>query len=162
MDNAKDSKKKMNKKTFTVLIIFAIFMGCFFAYYKYEQSKVKFNPEGFSVETNSKDIQVVSKQWMEAYTTQLKGWYVPKTQRVKEYYIENIEVKEANVVQVNFSIVIEKVKESSSVKWNGILEGNKIKCQWVLRFQEEVNQKGNPIYTAVRPAAYDLEKYQTS
>lgn len=165
MDNAKESKKRMHKTTFMVLMILTIFIGCLFAYYKYEQSKVKFNPEGFSVETNSKDIQVITKEWMEAYTTQLKSWYVPKTQRVKEYYIETIEIKEANVVQVNFSIAIEKLKESSAVKWNGILESNKIKCQWVLRFQGETNQKGNPIYTAIRvqrPAAYELEKYQTS
>jgi hypothetical protein len=155
-------KYKIDKRIYLTIAILAV---CYFGYYMYQQSKIKFQPVGFSVEVNTKDLAVVGEKWLQAYTEQFKGKYVPRNQKVLEYSIEHIEIKEPKVLQIDFSIVTKKLDEKNSLSWNGIREENKIKCQWVLWFDEKTTPEGTFIYTAAkyqRPAGYDLEKYQTS
>jgi Sortilin, neurotensin receptor 3, len=165
IDNKKSSKEI--KKIFTRIgIVILIIATCYFGYYKYQQSKLKFNqPEGFSVEVNTKDLNVVGEKWLEKYTDQYTRKYVPWNKKVVEYTINNIEIKEANVIQVDFSVLLKKIDENSAYNWNGFVEEKKIKSQWVLWFEEQKTSKGTYVYTVTklqRPAGYDLEKYQTS
>lgn len=139
---------------------------CYFGYYKYkyEQGKLP-SPEGFSIHVDTRDLSVAGRKWLESYAEQYKSFYASKSQRIAQYSIDNLEIKEANVVQVDFSVVTKKLKAESASKWNGVLEKDKVKCQWVLWFKEEASGEGGYIYTLTklqRPAGYDLEKYQTS
>lgn len=157
---------KPGKKVYiiTAAIIIIILALCYFGYYKYEQGKLP-SPEGFSVEINSKDLSAAGRKWLEGYTEQYRSKYAPRSQRVAQYSIDNLEIKETNVVQVDFSVVTKKLKAESASKWNGVLEKDKVKCQWVLWFKEEASEEGGYTYTLTklqRPAGYDLEKYQTS
>ncbi len=163
------SNKEPQKDIFGIVIklfiTVAILAACYFGFYKYQQSKIKFQPEGFSVEVNSNDLTVVGSKWLEAFIEQYKGRYVPSSQKIMEYSINHIEAKEANVVQIDFSIITKKLDERIASKWNGVLEADKINCQWVLWFEEGKSKEGTFIYTVTklqRPAGYDLEKYQTS
>jgi hypothetical protein len=165
-DKNKEPKKKIYRIVaifFTVIVVLA---ACYFGYFKYQQSKFKFqSPEGFSIKVKTKDINEVGTKWLEAYTEQFRGKYVPKNQKLMEYSIDNIEIKEPNVIQIDFSVVTKKLDEKSASNWNGIIEENKIKSQWVLWFKEETNKEGTFTYTVTklqRPAGYDLEKYQIS
>jgi hypothetical protein len=165
MYSNKETKEKIHRIVIRLCIVVIIVVVCYFGYYKYQQSKIKYQPEGFSVEVNSEDLTVVGTNWMEKYTEQFKGRYVPGSQKLIEYSIDDIEVKETNVIQIDFSIVTRKLDAGIASKWNGSLEDNKIKCQWVLWFEEESTPKGTYIYTVIknqRPAGYDLEKYNTS
>lgn len=159
-------KEKIYKIGARLSIAIVILSAVYFGYYKYKQSKLKFHPpEGFSVEANSKDLTVVGSKWLEAYIDQYERKYVPGNQKIIEYSIDHIEIKEANVIQVDFSIVTKKLDERIAYNWNGVLEENKIKCQWVLWFKEETTSEGTFIYTVTklqRPAGYDLEKYQSN
>jgi hypothetical protein len=161
----KDSpSKKLNKiiAWFCIAILFTA--AGYFGYCKYMMSKIK-PPEGFSIEVDKKDLALAGTKWLEAYTEQYRKGYVPRYQRLVEYSTSNMEVKEDGVLQIDFSIVTKKLDERTSSKWNGDLEKNSVKCQWVLWFKEEAISDGNYIYTAEklqRPAGYDLEKYQTS
>lgn len=166
IDSNKERKKKIYRIVTRFCIAIMILAACYFGYYKYQQSKIKFqSPEGFSVEVNTKDLTVVGTKWLEVYTEQYRGKYVPRNQKITKYSINSIEIKETNVIQVDFSIVTKKLDERSTYNWNGIVEENKIKSQWVLWFKEETNPEGTFTYTVTklqRPAGYDLEKYQTS
>lgn len=165
-----DSNKEPRKKIYRVGTMFCaailILAACYLGYYKYQQSKVKFqSPEGFSVEVNTKDLTIVGTKWLEAYTEQYRGKFVPRNQRLIEYSIDGIEVKETNVIQIDFSIVTKKLDEGSAYNWDGVVDENKVKSQWVLWFKEETNPEGTFTYTATklqRPAGYDLERYQIS
>jgi len=166
VDSNKEPRKKIYRigKMFCAAIV--ILVACYLGYYKYQQSKVKFqSPEGFSVEVNTKDLTIVGTKWLEAYTEQYRGKFVPRNQRLIEYSIDGIEVKETNVIQIDFAIVTKKLDEGSAYDWNGVVDENKVKSQWVLWFKEETNPEGTFTYTATklqRPAGYDLERYQIS
>lgn len=102
---------------------------------------------------------------MEAYTKQLQGKYVPRNMKVIYYYVDNIEVKETNVLQIDFSVATKRLNVESISNWNGVLENSKISCQWVLWFEVKELSGDRFLYTVTklqRPAGYDLEKYQTS
>lgn len=158
--------KKGYRIAVSFFIVIAILSGCYFGYYKYQQSKIKFfPPEGFSVGVNTRDLTVVGTKWLEAYTEQYRGKYVPRNLKLIDYSIDGIEIKETNVIQIDFSVVTKKLDERSTYNWNGVIEENKIKSQWVLWFRAESNSEGAFIYTVTklqRPSGYDLEKYQTS
>jgi len=166
VDSNKEPRKKIYRigKMFCAAIV--ILVACYLGYYKYQQSKVKFqSPEGFSIEVNTKDLTIVGTKWLEAYTEQYRGKFVPRNQRLIEYSIDGIEVKETNVIQIDFAIVTKKLDEGSAYNWNGVVDENKVKSQWVLWFKEETNPEGTFTYTATklqRPAGYDLERYQIS
>lgn len=158
-------KEKMYKLLTKLCLAVVVIAVCYYGYYKYQQSKMKFQPVGFSVEVNSKDLIAGGTKWLESYVEQYKGRYVPRGQKVAEYSIDQLENKEANVLQVDFSIVTKNLDAANASKWNGVLEENKLKCQWVLWFKVEPTEEGTYIYTVTkvqRPAGYDLEKYQTS
>lgn len=166
IDSHKESMKGIYRIGARFCITIVILSACYFGYHKYQQSKIKFKqPEGFSVEVNSKDLTVVGAKWLEAYTEQYQGKYVPKNQKVIEYSIDDIEIKQTNVIQIDFFVVTKKLDEKSAFNWNGVIKENKIRSQWVLWFKEERKSKGTFIFTVTklqRPAGYDLEKYQTS
>jgi hypothetical protein len=156
-----DNQRRMVSR---LCVALAILAACYFGYYKYQQSKIK-SPEGFSVEVNTKDLAVVGAKWLEAYTEQYRGKYVPGSQKLLEYSIEGIEIKEANVLQIDFSIVTKKLTQRIASRWNGILEKDRIECQWVLWFDDKTTSANTFVYTLKklqRPAGYDLEKYQTN
>lgn len=160
----KEPKKKIYRIGIMICIAIVILAACYYGYYKYQQSKLK-SPEGFSVEVNTKELTVVGEKWLAAYTEQYQGKYVPRNKKLIEYSIDGIEVKETNVIQIDFSVITKKLDNKNAYNWNGIVEGNKIKSQWVLWFKEEATPKGTFNYTVTklqRPAGYDLEKYQTS
>ncbi|AFQ44365.1 BNR/Asp-box repeat protein [Desulfosporosinus meridiei DSM 13257] len=165
MSSFSEPKEKMNKLVTKLCLVIAVLAVCYFGFYKYQQSKIKFQPVGFSVEVNSKDLIAGGTKWLESYVEQYKGRYVPWSQKVAEYSIDQIENREANVIQVDFSVVTKNLDTANASKWNGVLEENKLKCQWVLWFKVEPSEEGTYTYTATkvqRPAGYDLEKYQTS
>ncbi|GAB6180085.1 hypothetical protein JCM14036_14040 [Desulfotomaculum defluvii] len=164
IDKNKKSKGKLFRIAAWFCLTVVILATCYFGYYKYWESRLQ-PPVGFSVEVNTKDIKVVGAKWLEAYIEQYRGKFVPWNQRLFEYSLDDIEIKETNVIQIDFSIVIKKLDEKNAYKWNGVINGNSIKCQWVLWFKEEIGAGKNSIYTVTRlqrPAGYDLEKYQTS
>lgn len=151
-----------------LLIVGAIIVTCccYYGYYKYMQSKIKFKPiVGFSVEVNTKDLKAVGEKWLEAYTQQYRQRYVSRSLKLKQYKIDTIDIKQNNVIQIDFTIITQKTNSGTSAYWNGELEDGKVKCQWVLWFDEKDSSKGTYNYKVIknqRPAAYDLEKYQTS
>lgn len=153
-------------KRYRLLIMAMILAMCYSGYYKFQQSKITFqSPEGFSVEVDTDDITELGEKWIEAYVEQYRQKYIPRKQKVVEYLIEDIEIREPNVVQINFAIKTKKLDEEVSYNWNGFIDGDKIRAQWVLWFEEEKTGEGSLIYTATklqRPAGYDLEKYQVS
>jgi hypothetical protein len=159
-----EQDKKINKKALVVIFAFIVLAVSFFLYCKYEQSKLK-SPEGFSVVADTRDISDIGKIWLKAYTDQYKKIYVPRNQRIIDYSIDKIEIKERNVIQIDFTLETKKLNSGTSSKWNGTLEDDKVKCQWVLWFKEEAGPAEKYSYTVTRlqrPAGYDLEKYQTS
>jgi hypothetical protein len=165
IDRYKQSNNKIYKIMARLCIVIVILAACLLGYYKYHQSKIKFQPEGFSVEVNTKDLAVVGSKWLEAYTKQYQGKFVQRNQKLIEYHVNAIEIKETNVIQIEFFIVTKKLDEKNALNWNGSLEENKIKCQWVLWFEEKTTAEGTLVYTVKklqRSAGYDLEKYQTS
>ncbi|WP_040213276.1 WD40/YVTN/BNR-like repeat-containing protein [Clostridium polynesiense] len=161
-----ESKRKLYKIIKTLSIIAVILVVSYFAYYKYQQSKIKIHPpEGFSVEVNTQDITEAGSKWLENYIQQYQVKYIPKKQEILQYSIEDTQIREKNVIQIDFSLEPKKPDEQNAHNWNGVLVKNKIKSQWVLWFEEKATPEGNFIYTVTklqRPAAYDLEKYQTS
>ena len=165
IDNNK-SRKEISKIFVRICLVIFIIATCYLGYYKYQQSKLKFqHAEGFSVEVNTNDLNVVGEKWLEEYTKQYQRKYVPWNKKVVKYSIDEIEIKEANVIQVDFSVVLKKIDESSAYNWNGVIEDEKIKSQWVLWFKERKTSDGTFVYTVTklqRPAGYDLEKYQSS
>lgn len=165
IDSNKDSsRKKLYKIVAWLCIASLIAVVSYFGYCKFMMSKIK-PPEGFSIEVDKKDLALAGTKWLEAYTEQYRKNYVPRYKRLVEYSTSKIEVKEAGVLQIDFSIVTKKLDERSSSEWNGGLGQNRVKCQWVLWFKEEAASDGKYIYTVEklqRPAGYDLEKYQTS
>lgn len=162
--NKASSRKKLYNLAAWLCTVLLIAAAGYFGYCKYMMSKIK-PPVGFSIEVDKKDLALAGTKWLEAYTEQYRKSYVPRYQRLVKYSASNIEVKEAGVLQIDFSIVTKKLDERTSFKWDGFLEQNSVKCQWVIWFKEEAASNGNYIYTAEklqRPAGYDLEKYQTS
>lgn len=162
----KEPNNKSKKLWVGIFLVIAALCALLFLFYKFQQSRIKLQPpEGFSVEVDNKDLNLVGAKWLEAYTKQYKKLFVPNNQKLKEYHIDKIEIKENNVIQMDFYVVTKKIDKSIVPNWNGVLEDNKIKCQWVLWFKETDTPKGKFIYTVTklqRPAGYDLEKYQTS
>ncbi|KGK83911.1 hypothetical protein DP73_19325 [Desulfosporosinus sp. HMP52] len=162
MSSFSEPKEKMNKLVTKLCLAVVVLAVCYFGFYKYQQSKIKFQPVGFSVEVNSKDLIAGGTKWLESYLEQYKGRYVPWGQKVAEYSIDQIENREADVIQIDFSVVTKNLNAANASKWNGVIEVNKIKCQWVLWFNVEPSEEGTYIYTVTkvqRPAGYDLEKY---
>ncbi|MEH7076523.1 WD40/YVTN/BNR-like repeat-containing protein [Neobacillus drentensis] len=162
--NQDASSKKSNKIIIWLFIALLVTAGGTFGYRYYMLSKIK-PPEGFSIEVDKEDLALAGTKWLEAYIGQYRKGYVPRDRRVVEYSTSHMEVKEDGVLQIDFSIVTRKLDERTSSIWNGVLEQNSVKCQWVLRFRKDVTSDGNYIYKVDKlqsPAGYDLEKYQTS
>ena len=166
IDNHNESKRKIYRMGAILCItILTIGLG-YFGYYKYQQSKIQLQPpEGFSVELKTEDLNQVGEKWLEAYTEQYRQKYLPRDQKLLEYSIDDIQIKESNVIQIDFSIVTRQLDERVAYDWNGVLEEKKIRCQWVLWFDKKTTYEDAIVYTVTklqRPAGYDLEKYQTS
>jgi hypothetical protein len=164
IDRYRESREKISRIVLWFCLVGVVLTGFYFGYGKYWESKLQ-PPEGFSVEVNTKDLTAVGSKWLEGYTKQYRGKFVPWNERLIEYSLDDIEIKETNVIQIDFSIVTKKLDEKSAYKWNGVIKENSIKCQWVLWVEEEMGAGVNPIYTVTKlqiPAGYDLEKYQTS
>lgn len=146
-------------------IVIVILILSYFGYYKYQQSKLIFiSPEGFSVETDTDDITKVGEKWLDEYIKQYQRKYVPINKKINNYTIDNIEIKEENIIQINFLIEPEKVNENTAYNLKGIIEDDKISVQWVLWFEDKKSDEKS-IYTVnklQRPAQYDFEKYQIS
>ncbi|WP_243425574.1 hypothetical protein [Clostridium paridis] len=74
IDNIKEQKKKIFKIWAMIFIITLILFACYFGYYKYQQSKIKFqSPEGFNVEVNSKDLTIVGKSGLKHIRNNIEG-----------------------------------------------------------------------------------------
>jgi hypothetical protein len=163
IDKNRKSRGKIYRIAVWICLVVVVLTGFYFGYCKYGESKLQ-PPEGFSVEASTKDLAVVGVKWLEAYTEQYRG-FVPWSQKLIEYSINDIKIKETNVIQIDFSIVTKKLDQKNASRWNGVIKENRIKCQWVLWFKVKTGTEGNFIYTVTRlqrPAGYDLEKYQTS
>ncbi|MEG0774229.1 sialidase family protein [Clostridium sp.] len=164
MDHNKSSMKNKSKLWVITISSIVIIAAVFFSFYKYQEKKLQL-PVGFSVESETKDITLVGTKWLEAYLQQYEGKYVPRSKKVLGYSIDGVYAKDANVIQIDFSIVPKLLNEKTSSFWNGAIMENKINCQWVLCFKEEESSEGSLRYTLSKlqsPAGYDLEKYQTS
>lgn len=164
IDKAGKAKGKLYRIAALLCAIAVILAACYLGYRMYWNSKLK-PPEGFSIEVNTHDIIKAGEKWLEAYTGQFTGKSVPRNQKIIEYSIDDIEIKETNVIQIDFSVAAKKTDEKTAYRWNGSINEDRIECQWVLWFSEETGGDGNIMYTATklqRPAGYDLEKYHTS
>ncbi|MBS4539583.1 hypothetical protein GOQ27_14005 [Clostridium sp. D2Q-11] len=161
-----EQKKKIYKIGLIIFITIAIISIGYYSYYKYQQNKLVYQPpEGFTVETDTSDITKVGEKWLEEYIKQYQRDYVPRKKKITEYTVDSIEIKEDNIVQITFDIVPKEIDEMTASNWNGVIEDNKIRSQWVLWFEEGSYTDGDFIYTLSklqRPAGYDLEKYNTS
>lgn len=166
MGNYNNPRKKAFSLGKWFCIAIAAVLACYYGYYMYMQSTLKFQPPvGFSIEINSKDMKAVGEKWLQEYVKQYQRKYVRRNQSVTEYHIDNAEIKENNVLQIDFSIVTKKLDSGTSANWNGVLEKDKVQCQWVLWFEEKQGKDDLITYKVTklqRPAGYDLEKYQTS
>lgn len=164
IDENEKSRGKISRLAVWFCLVVVVLSGSYFGYYMYWESKLQ-PPEGFSIEVDTTDLKVVGAKWLEAYTEQYRGKFVPWNQKLMEYSLDNIEIKETNVIQMDFSLVTQKLDEKTASNWKGFIQENKIKCQWVLWFKEEPGREGKLIYTVIRlqrPAEYDFVKYQTS
>lgn len=166
INNSDESKKKIYRMGLVISIALVIIGISYFGYYKYRQSRIHIQPPvGFSVECKTDNLKEAGEEWLEAYTQQYKQKYQPQKEKLLEYSIDNMEIKEENVLQLDFSIVPRRLDEKASALWNGVLEEKNVSCQWVLWFDKHSQSDGSILYTVTklqRPAGYDLEKYQTS
>jgi hypothetical protein len=128
IDRYRKSRGKIYRIAAWLCLTVVVLASCYFGYYKYWESKLQ-PPEGFSVEVSTKDLTVVGSKWLEAYTEQYRG-FVLWNQKLIEYSINDIEIKEPNVIQIDFSIVTKKLDEKDAYKWN--LYSNKAtKACWI-------------------------------
>ncbi|WP_230203681.1 WD40/YVTN/BNR-like repeat-containing protein [Bacillus massiliigorillae] len=147
----------------TVFLVAVIF----FAYYTYEQNKLVFKPvEGFSVTEQTMNMTLVGVKWLDKYIAQYEQKYVPRDKKVETYEIDELTVldEQKKVIQIDFSVKA-KVKGSETPFEGGMLEGSKVKYQWVLWFntKDAGNSKTTyEVYKKQRPAGYDLEQYNTN
>lgn len=167
MSYDKGNKLKKKKHWIIILCLAIILIGSiYFIYYKYQQSKIILRePEGFSVEIKSNNLTLVGEKWLEEYTDQFYQKYLPRNKKLINYSIDDIYILEDNVIQIDFNIETKVVDGQTALLWNGVLEDSKVKCQWVLWFDKESTLNETIVYMVTkvqRPAAYDLEKYQTS
>ncbi|MDD4359700.1 MAG: hypothetical protein PHV50_03965 [Syntrophaceticus sp.] len=166
IDGSNEFKKRKYRRGLIFCIAIAVIGVSYFGYYLYRQNAIHIQePEGFSVECKTDDISLAGEKWLEAYTEQYRQKYMPRSQKLIEYGIDDIDIKESNVIQIDFWIVTAQLDEKTAFDWNGGLEDNKIYCQWVLWFDKETTSDDTIVYTVTklqRPAGYDLEKYQTS
>lgn len=157
--------KNTKSKILIISTVILILILSYFGYYKYQQSKLVFKaPEGFSVESDTSNIRKVGEEWLDKYISQYQRKYVARNKKINSYAIDSIEVKEENIIQINFLIEPEQIDEEIDYNLNGIIKNNKISIQWVLWFEEEELDE-ETIFTVKkiqRPAGYDLEKYQAS
>jgi hypothetical protein len=96
MDSNNKSKIKTYKIGVMICITAIILSSAYFAFYKYQLSKLK-PPVGFSVEVNTKDLKEAGVRWWEAYIEQYLGEYVPRKNKIIDYCVANTEIKEPNV-----------------------------------------------------------------
>ncbi|WFA09044.1 hypothetical protein [Tissierella sp. Yu-01] len=162
-----NNKSKRPNKYWIIFCFSLVLTGSiYFAYYKYQQSKIVIKePEGFSIESKSENITLVGVKWLETYNKQFYQKYIPNAVKLVDYSIEDIFILEDDVIQVDFLVETKVLDEETTLMWDGYIEDNIVKCQWVLWFDRENGGENTNFYTVSkvqRPAAYDLEKYQTS
>ena len=166
IDGLNEFKRKRYRMRLIFCIAIAVIGVSYFGYYLFRQKTIHIqSPEGFSVECETDNIILAGEKWLEVYTEQYRQKYMPRSEKLIDYWIDDIEVKESNVIQIDFSIVTAHLDERTTSVWNGVLKEDKICCQWVLWFDKKPSSDGTIIYTVTklqRPAGYDFENYQTS
>lgn len=119
-------------------------------------------------QANNTDLKNVAINWVEGYINQYTNNELDREMRLKNLNIFNVQVLDTdkNIVRVDFNI--EKQKSNSKYFINnnfGSEKENVITCNWVITFTSATLDSSNKIWiniNRVRPAAYDLEKYNNS
>lgn len=164
------SKRKKYRFIATFCLILIIIGLGYFAFYKYQQSKIHIQePIGFTVQyEETEDLTQVGAKWLESYTQQYQQKYIQQSKILKAYTIDKTVVLENGinkVLQIDFIIIPQIMNDKSTSLWNGFAAGPQIQCQWVLWFNKETAADGTVVYKVTklqRPAAYDQEKYNAS
>lgn len=164
-------KRKIYRLIGTFCLILIIIGFGYFAFYKYQQSKIHIQePIGFPIQYEEAGglTQEVGAKWLESYTQQYQQKYLQQSKKLKAYTIDKTIVleNEANkVLQIDFTIIPQIANDKTTYLWKGAAAGTQIRCQWVLWFNKEIAADGTIVYKVTKlqsPAAYDLEKYNTS
>ena len=59
---------------------------------------------GYTVTSNDADIETASREWFEQYADGLSGWKVPYRMRVRDAWIDEIEILEPGYVLLNYTV----------------------------------------------------------
>ncbi len=156
--------KNSRLNIFLIITGIILLLSCGVYLYQRHVTDALKSPVGTTINCNSDNMSFVADKWLEQYIKQYKKISILREKRVKSYEVADILVLEENVVQINFTLNIAKPNEKTATDWNGVLENNVITCQWVTYFQKfmENNETIYKVTDVIRPAAYDLEKYNSS
>ncbi|HBI27066.1 MAG TPA: hypothetical protein DDY25_04995, partial [Peptococcaceae bacterium] len=91
----KDGSDEFKKKKYRTGLIFCIAIAVigviYFGYFLYRQNTIHIQePVGFSVECKTDNISLAGEKWLEAYTEQYRQKYMPRSQKLIEYGIDDI------------------------------------------------------------------------
>ena len=155
-----------------IICVAVLILGLgYLGYYKWQQSQILLTePLGYSVSCEeSSSLEQVGQAWLESLIAQHQQPYLRWADRIDEYTLDSIKVlenTERKIVQIDFSIKPRVNRSKTFSNWSGGYEGNILNCQWVIDYDaSSAPSEGMVTYMASnirRPAAYDLEQYNTS
>ncbi len=157
-----DSKKR--KITLITVIAAILLMVAYLSYYYIQQSRIKiFSEDEFYIDVDTNTYKgAIAEQWVRGYTDQYKQKYIERKREVVDVKVGLIEVldEENSIVQIDFFVTTKKANTEYFYDW-GVIEGDTIRCQWVLDL--ELNEEGRCyVKSRMTPAAYDLMIYDIS
>lgn len=127
-------------------------------------------PEEITVYSESSDVELVMREWLDEYLSQYKTYTIPIKQQIKDYHMTDIsflEEGESPVLRLDFNVIPRKENNQLQVL-NGVAQEGMIKCEWIVWLEVIANEENlMTTYTynvtrVGRPAQYEMEKYDES
>ena len=174
--HSEDFKEKNNgiiKRVLLAACISAVILVSLFGgYYIWRQNQIVLSaPQGYSAScSESAALEEASRDWFFSLLAQYQQDYLRPADRIDAYTLKSVRVLEnagRNIVQIDFSFRPHTPDAPSFSGWSVVDQGNGVlECQWVVQYDiSPGSEDGTAAYTAAsieRPAAYDLEQYNTS
>jgi hypothetical protein len=166
-----DVKSRRHMRVWLIAgLVVLVIGGGLFGFYKWRQSLIVLDPpSAHSVESESSSLVLSARTWFESLTAQHQQPFLKQKDRVKDYEIDKIKVLEKgerNIVQIDFDLELTVPDSDAFGDWSLVYDEDRISAQWVVTFDiSGPSQDGKWVYTATRiqrPAAYDLEIYNSS
>lgn len=142
----------------------------FFGLYKWRQSLIVLDPPlAHTVGSDSASLRIAARSWFESLAAQHQQPYLRRADRIRSYDLGDIKVLEKggrDIVQLDFDLELTVPDSDAFGDWGLVYGDDGISAQWVVTFDiSGPSPEGLKNYTATkieRPAAYDLEIYNSS